>query len=185
MLEGVLAGARTLIAAVPADALHRPTPCPKYDVEALVGHMVSWLRMFDAGFAGGPGLDPATLGPGPDPAADFAEAGASVLRRWRDGGPQATVALAGSPTPGPVIYRMMVGEYLIHGWDLAVATDQPLPFTAEQAEFALAALRGMLEPKYRGEAFGPEISVPADAPAVVRLVAFSGRDPNWAPPAAG
>jgi hypothetical protein len=35
------------------------------------------------------------------------------------------------------------------------------------------------------DAFGPEVSVPADAPALVRLVAFSGRDPDWARTAAG
>ncbi|WP_239331780.1 TIGR03086 family metal-binding protein [Frankia sp. CiP3] len=181
MLEGVLAGARALIAAVATDALQRPTPCPNFDVQALVEHMVSWLRMFDAGFAGRSGADPKTLGPGPEPATDFADVAASVLRRWRAGGPQAMVALTGPPTPGPFVYRMMVGEYVVHGWDLAAATGQPLPFSAEEAEFALAALRDMLQPQYRGGAFGPEVGVPANAAAVDRLVAFTGRDPRWIP----
>jgi hypothetical protein len=43
----------------------------------------------------------------------------------------------------------------------------------------------MLKPEYRGEVFGPEVPVAADAAPIDKLVAFSGRDPQWtAPPAA-
>jgi uncharacterized protein (TIGR03086 family) len=182
MLEGVLAGTRALIAAVPAEAMGRPTPCPNYDVGVLIEHLVTWLRTFEAGFAGRSGPDPAALKPGPDPAADFAAAAAGVLRHWRSGGPQAMVSLTGPPAPGPTVYRMMVGEYLVHGWDLAVATGQPIPFSPEQADYALAMLGAILLPQYRGEHFGPEVPVPDDATPIERVVAFSGRDPAWTPP---
>jgi hypothetical protein len=32
-----------------------------------------------------------------------------------------------------------------------------------------------------GAVFGPEVVVPEDAPALDRLVAFSGRSPSWGP----
>ncbi len=182
-LERVLAGTTALIAAVPPGSGQRPTPCPKYDVDALVEHLVSWLRTFEAAFAAGTHRPPAGPAPGADPAADFAATATSVLAHWRNGGPQATVTLAGPPTPGPMIYQMMVGEYLVHGWDLAVATGQPVPYTAEDADRAYAALHGMLKPEYRGEAFGAAVPAPADATPLDKLVAFSGRDPQWTAPA--
>jgi len=39
----------------------------------------------------------------------------------------------------------------------------------------------MLKPEYRGpdKAFGQEVPVPDSAGAVIRLVAFMGRNPAW------
>jgi hypothetical protein len=35
------------------------------------------------------------------------------------------------------------------------------------------------------EVFGPEVTVPADAPLQDRLLGLIGRDPAWAPPVGG
>ncbi|AEH07995.1 hypothetical protein FsymDg_0439 [Candidatus Protofrankia datiscae] len=145
---------------------------------------MSWVRLFDAAFEGRTGLDPATFGPGPDPAADFAAAAASLVRRWRDGGAEVAVSVTGSPLPGAFVYRMMIGEYLVHGWDLGVATGQPLPFTEEQARYARALLSTILRPEFRGQAFGEDVPVPLDASELDRLIGFAGRDPAWTPPTA-
>lgn len=44
-------------------------------------------------------------------------------------------------------------------------------------------LRQVVQPEYRGDGlpFGPEVAVAADAPALDRLLAFTGRDPGWEP----
>ena len=75
-------------------------------------------------------------------------------------------------------------DYQVHGWDLARATGQDVPFGDDAARQALEAGRQMLKPEYRGpdQQFGAEVSAPADASPVDQLVAFLGRDPGWTPP---
>lgn len=44
VLESVLTKDAALLAAVRPEQLGAPTPCPEYDVHALVNHIVGWLR---------------------------------------------------------------------------------------------------------------------------------------------
>ncbi len=85
--------------------------------------------------------------------------------------------------PGDMALSMILGEYLIHGWDLARATGQAWDPDEDTIRTAHAFLAGMVTPEYRGPGgmFGPEVDVPADAPALEKLVGFAGRDPKWAP----
>jgi uncharacterized protein (TIGR03086 family) len=184
LLEGVLTGTTKIISGVPAGSRSAHTPCPDYDVAGLVNHLVGWMRRFEAALAGRQSTeDPATYVAGPDPAAEFATAARDAIDTWRSGDPDDPVVLMGPPQPRSFLYGLMIGEFLVHGWDLARATGQPVPFTEDQATTALDGLRGMLRPEYRGEgkAFGDEVPAAPDASAVDRLVAFAGRDPAWKP----
>lgn len=51
-------------------------------------------------------------------------------------------------------FNMTVMEYFGHGWDLATATGQPLPWSEAQSAGALALARAeaTLPPEYRGRA---------------------------------
>ena len=82
--------------------------------------------------------------------------------------------------PGEMVFNMTVMEYLTHGWDLAVATAQPIPYTDAEAEEALSRAQATLPPEYQGEgmAFGAPVDVADDAPAIDRFVAFLGRPPH-------
>jgi uncharacterized protein (TIGR03086 family) len=71
---------------------------------------------------------------------------------------------------------MLTGEYVLHGWDLATATGQPVPFTDEEAAVCLG-MRSFLTPENRSPAFGPELPAPAGATPLQEFVAFSGRQP--------
>jgi uncharacterized protein (TIGR03086 family) len=81
------------------------------------------------------------------------------------------------------VFNMTVMEYLTHGWDLARATAQPIPFTDQEATETLIRAEATLPPQYRGEnmPFGEIVPTGQDASAVDRLVAFLGRDPEASP----
>jgi uncharacterized protein (TIGR03086 family) len=185
LLDGALEATCAVIAGVPAGAGDAPTPCSDWPVRRLLGHMTGWLNGFEETLrTGSLELDPESFTPGDDPAAEYRAAGDRLLETWRASDPDAAVRLFGSPLPVKFLYPMALGEVVVHGWDLATATGRPAPWSAEQAEFVLAGLRPMMKPEYRGpdKAMGAEVPVPEDAPAIDRLVGFTGRDPNWRPP---
>jgi hypothetical protein len=68
----------------------------------------------------------------------------------------------------------------IHAWDIAVATGQPSPLTAELAAQLKPAADATAEP-LRGFAYAPALTDRgADGPAA-DLLRYLGRNPNWTP----
>ncbi|HEX6568976.1 MAG TPA: TIGR03086 family metal-binding protein [Acidimicrobiales bacterium] len=182
LLSGILDKTGDLIAGVPADAGGRPTPCPDYDVDAMVRHLVGWVRSFEAAaqgrtFEG----DPSVVELSDDPAAQFRTSAAGVVAGWRDNGfDRAVSMMGGEGQPAEIVFNMTVMEYLTHGWDLAVGSGQPVPFGDDEAEEVLRRAEATLPPQYRGEGmpFGEIVPVPDDAPAIDRLAGFMGRRPR-------
>jgi uncharacterized protein (TIGR03086 family) len=87
--------------------------------------------------------------------------------------------MSGAPQPAESVFNMTLMEYLTHGWDLAVATGQPVPYSEAEAEEVLRRAEATLPPQYRGGdmPFGEIVPVADDAPAIDRLMGFMGRDP--------
>ena len=179
LLSSVMTKTGDLIEGVRSDQWDLPTPCRDWDVRDLVGHIVGWLRVFAAGAAGevfeG---DPADYRTGDSSAEDFRRLTEVLVAGWEANGADRSVRLTSGELPGAMVFDMTLMEYLTHGWDLATATGQSVPFTEVEAEDVLRRARATLRPEYRGPdtAMGEEVAVPADAPAMVRLAAFMGRD---------
>lgn len=174
LLAASLAEAEEAVRAVRPEQRHEPTPCPDYDVGGLVDHLVGWARSFASRLSGtDDGIDPSSYRAGDDAAEQLHAAAGSIVAGYRSGSP------AGAQLP----VGMLVGEYVVHGWELSRSIGREPQVDPAAAELALATLQGMLLPEYRGEgrAFGLEVHVEASAPAVDRLVGFSGRDPGWRP----
>lgn len=183
-LATVLADLETVVARIKPDQLRAATPCTDFDVAALQRHVVGWLTTFADGFAApdgraSSGIDDYEL-PG-DPAAAVRDAAFRLTNAVRDGAAARPLYLGESSMPGELALGMILWEYLVHGWDLARATGQPWAPPPAAAAESLEFAPGMLSPDYQGEgkAFGPRVPVPDDAPALDRLLALSGRDPNW------
>ena len=178
LLAGVLAKTGDVIAGVGDDQWQLATPCDDYDVRALVNHIVGWIQVFEAGchgraFQG----DPAAYQSGDDPAGVFRDAADSLVAGWQTYGFDRPVRVSSGEMPGSMVFNMTVMEYLTHGWDLATATGQPIPYRDEEAADVLARAEQTLPLEYRGDAFGQIVAIGDDAPAVHRLVAFLGRQP--------
>lgn len=190
LLDPVLRQLADVVGGVTPEQSGDPTPCTRYDVATLRDHVLGWLQFFAAAFA-----DPRRTAPRPDPdtyrAADDDRDLADVVRRSADtlrdavrgGVLDGQVVVSQSRMDGPAALGMVLGEYLVHGWDLAVAVRAPWTPPEQACEAALEFFQGMVLPEYRGEEggfFGEEVAVPADAPALDRLLGFAGRRPDWA-----
>lgn len=190
LLGPVLASLAEVVDVDP-DRLDGPTPCRDYTVAQLRRHVLGWLRFF-ADVLGDPGatsdrIDPESwdLGPDDDPG-DMVRQAAAGIEQAIDGGVAAQmVVMTQARMAGDGVLAMALGEYLVHGWDLAVSTGRPWAPAGEAAELALAFLHTTVQPEYRGPDsgfFDEEVVAPAGASAFERLLCFGGRQPDWAPP---
>ncbi len=188
--EPVLGHLATVVDVTAGD-LDRPTPCENYDVAALRHHVLGWLQFFAAALNDPDGasdrIDPESWVLEPDtesPAAIVKRAGTDIATAIDDGVADRLVKMSQARMAGDGVLAMALGEYLVHGWDLALATgrDWPPAAQADAAETALAFLQGTVAPEYRGPDsgfFGHEVEAPAGATAFVRLLCFAGRQPDW------
>lgn len=176
-----------IIAAISPRQAGLATPCPAWDVRALVRHVVGQdLRNFMVSARGETAdwqLPADELGA--DWVAEFRAAAAPLMAVWQAADPDQPVTMPGggrAPLRGRA--DQQIAELAVHGWDLARATGQQADLDQALARRALSWSQQMLRPEFRGpdKAFGPEVAVAADAPIYQRLAGWFGRDPEWAPP---
>jgi uncharacterized protein (TIGR03086 family) len=158
-----------VLARIHADQLSQPTPCGDWDVARLIAHVVETPRKFIEMAKGGK-PDWAAEPPPIDGewTAAFRTAADDLIHLWHQAGDQAD--------PSQVDWQ--TAEFAVHSWDLARATGQSVELDEEVARRGLAFMTDALTAKNRGDAFGPEIAVPEDAPVYERIAAFAGRDPR-------
>jgi uncharacterized protein (TIGR03086 family) len=91
---------------------------------------------------------------------------------------------AGHEHPGhtaALATRIVIGDSLLHGWDLARACGNEVVMPVDLAEAQLSMMKEYYDPATRGTGRGFALAVewPADTSVQERLVALSGRDPAW------
>jgi uncharacterized protein (TIGR03086 family) len=154
-----------------------PTPCREFDVTALVDHLVGTHHFLAA--AAGSEAAPVDG----EPAERHRTAGAAAIDAWARRGVDGSVALGGHELPASFARDLHVLEAYVHAWDLATATGRPFAPAPEVTDVAWEAARAVISDDARsaepGAPYGPE-TVPEDgADDVARLIAFTGRDPDW------
>jgi uncharacterized protein (TIGR03086 family) len=183
LLVAAFDATESVLAGIDSGQLELPTPCTEYDVDALRNHVVGWLQMFEAWTNGRTWEGDADAYESVDAAAEFRALADSSLEGWRQLGADREIQGMGSTLPADFVLSMMITEYVVHGWDLATATDQVQvlrdTYTDAQLERVLARGQAMLQPQYRGpgKSFAEEVAVSDDAPALDRVVAWAGRTP--------
>jgi uncharacterized protein (TIGR03086 family) len=174
-----------VIGAVRPDQLGGPTPCDDFAVRDLLGHLVTVLhRVAVMGEGGDPFAVPfvTEVADGAHPDAWRAAAHA-VMAAWTDDATlDRVITLPWATMTGGETLEMYANEVTLHTWDLAVATGQRPAWDDEVVRRSTAALADKLPPDLdrTGAPFAAAVSVPVDAPAIDRLVAYSGRRPDWA-----
>jgi uncharacterized protein (TIGR03086 family) len=162
---------------VPPDAWDNPAPCEGWVARDVVGHMVEWmpglLRRGGVDIPAGPPVDD-------DPAGAWTHLAASLqallddpeaASRQIDAGP------AGRLTVEAAIDMLMLGDVLVHTWDLARATGLDESLDPDLVSELLAGMQPMDELLRQSGHFGPKVAVPDDADDCTKLIAFTGRQP--------
>ena len=150
LLQAVLTDLASVVGSIRADQQHLPTPCTDLDVEQLRDHVLGWLATFEAGFSDPDGQAPGQTrrSTGRRPTLRAVRAAADQLdRAVRAGATERPLLLGEGAMPGDLALGMILWEYQVHGWDLAVATGQPWTPPADAAE-GVSGLRS--QPAHRG-----------------------------------
>jgi uncharacterized protein (TIGR03086 family) len=163
------------------------TPCADWDLRTLLNHTILWTSYSAERRAHGESVAPElmtkdfTAESGYQ--ADYAAQIGRAVQAWSD--PKAwegDIGVMGDATPAADVAAMLIMEMVLHGWDVAQATGQPYTCEAAVAEAVLKTVQAQAELFRKYDGFKDVVPVPDDAPALVRALALSGRDPQWRRP---
>jgi uncharacterized protein (TIGR03086 family) len=169
-----------VIQGISDDQFECATPCAEYPVRELANHLFQVVVNFQALAA----REQADFASKPDFLHGawrqrYAEETGALIKAWSQPGALDGVS-PGMGLPQPMVGRMVLLDLTVHSWDLARATGQE--FTPDPA--SVSELFGLVEQmgptgRERG-VFKAAREVPAGAADFDRLLAATGRDPQWA-----
>jgi len=169
--DATLAVCQQVLRGIEDGQLRDPTPCTELTVGGLVDHLVG--SMAGLGRMAGAEVTPAPAG---DVESRVAVAAEQALEAWRRRGLDGEVSVGNNQMPATLAAGILSVEFLIHGWDLAVATGQKVQVTDELTAYVLGIAEQLITPQARaGGSFAEAVEVGPDAPVLDRLIAFSGR----------
>lgn len=182
-LQRALDVADTVLATVTADDLDGPTPCAKFDVRTLRGHLLTVVRRIAVIFSGGrfDEVPHVTVVADDDFARDWADGRDAVIALLPTVPLDRPVTAPFGTVPAGAAMGSYIGELLVHSWDLAAVTGRADLLDEELAAAVLEVARHRIPADGREHIpFGPVVDVPEDAPASDRLAGWMGHDPAWA-----
>ncbi len=189
-LEEALRVARSMLAELRADLLGHPTPCPSWDVRALVDHMVRAPLVAVARMTGQepppPAAAPATGAGGAGSwevgevvAAHDRSAAAAIATFGTAGALERLVRFPFGTISGRRLRFFVASDQVVHTWDLAIALGRPREVATELSGRLLGEAAEMVTDDLRradgSGPYGPAQPAPAGAGATDRLAAFLGR----------
>lgn len=180
-------------AAVTPDQWDNQSPCEKWLARDVVGHILMMHGAMLAPIGRQLSVAPDLLD---DPLGAFRAARDDVAGVLAD--PDLSAALVDTPDGRSMTFaehvdQVVSDDLVLHGWDLAMATDQDATMDPADVERILAGtesvppevLEMMRTPGAFGpdiEVFGPEVKAADDAAPQDRLLGMIGRDPHWVRP---
>ncbi|MBA0046388.1 TIGR03086 family metal-binding protein [Mycobacteroides sp. LB1] len=155
----------------------KQTPNAKFTVAQLTEHLQNSITLL--GGAAGADIEIASEGSAADRLLPQAQ---TAVDAWQRRGTAGMVTMPIGEFPAEVAVRILTSELLVHAWDYAVSTGQDFAPSEALATSALESVRMIIQPERRdGDFFADEVSVSDDSPNLVKLIAFTGRDPDWSP----
>jgi len=177
-LQQVFEQADRVIAGVRADQLDDPTPCPEWNVRALLRHMVGVIENLGRRARSREPIDVDNYELEPKFLNQFRRVARSTMLAFQSRPLTDEVEMFDGLTLVATLLRLNVLDTAAHTWDLARATGQDPELPAELADAALKAAQFEVPLDDRPpEIFAPPVEVGPDATPTERLVAYLGRNP--------
>lgn len=188
-LTDAAGSAARVVANVKPGQFGDPTPDTDWDVRTLLNHLILWTSYNFERRAHGEMVSEEMMARDFAAEPDFAAAYRAQLDRalaaWADPAIwERELNVMGSATPATDVAAMMLFEMVLHSWDLAAATGQAYTVSDRAAAAALTAVEANAEMFRQYKGFAEQVGLAAGAPVLDRVLAESGRDPRWTPPAA-
>jgi uncharacterized protein (TIGR03086 family) len=159
--------------AVPEGAWDEPAPCEGWVARDVVRHMVEWMPSMI-------GIDvPDAPSPDADPVGAW-EAMSHVIQTGLDDPATASREIdmrMGKYSFETAVGMFIVGDVLVHTWDLARATGLDETLDPDEVHRLFEGMESVDEALRSSGHYGPRVEVAADADEQTRLIAFTGRRP--------
>jgi uncharacterized protein (TIGR03086 family) len=157
------------------DDLQKRTPCREFDIAGLTDHLLNSITTI-GGMAG-------AQFPERNRDASVEEqvvtAARPALDAWQRRGLDGTVNLRDNEAPAKVMVGILSLEFLVHAWDYAAALGREVTAPESLSDYVLGLAKNIITPEGRTNVgFDDPIDVPADAAALDRLLAYTGRRPG-------
>lgn len=173
-----------LLRTITPDQLVAPTPCADFDVRALLNHLLFWGPSLVGAASKAPIAPPAAAETdvdltGGDWSAALDTQLGELATAWRNPEAWQGTTHLGGPTelPASLVGGMVVGELVVHGWDLARALGTTADWDDDLLRYLLDETAATADQGRAMGIYGPEIPVAPDAPVLDRILGLAGRDP--------
>ncbi len=161
-----------IMAAIQPGQLNNPTPCTEWNVQAVLNHLATGAARALATMSGTEAQEPT----GDATAADFADTTSKVLELAKaPGAMEKTVTTRRGDVPAGEFLTGSFMDTLIHGWDLAVATDQDTTLPGVLVEACYAAFEPRIDKERTGGPFATYVAMPEAASTQAKLLGLLGR----------
>jgi len=172
--EATLVVLQQVLHGIANDEWSKQTPCREFDVAKLTDHLMNSITTI-GGVAGAefPERD----------RADSVErqviaAARPTLDAWHKRGLDGAVPFGGGEAPASMMAGVLSIEFLIHAWDYAKAVGGEVEAPDSLSDYVMGLAKVIITPQGRSNVgFDDPVDVPADACALDRLIAYTGRQP--------
>ncbi len=169
-----------------AKRLDAPTPCADYDVGRLINHLLFWGPSLQAAArkeaVAPPAADEQDVNLTEGEWKDQLEAQTNlIVAAWSEPAAWKGHTGMGAPMemPAPMIGGMVLGEIVVHGWDIARAIGQQPTWDEEVLSRVHQEVEKTAEQGREMGIYAERVPVPDTASVLDRLLGLTGRDPNW------
>jgi uncharacterized protein (TIGR03086 family) len=163
---------------MPADAWDLPSPCDGWVGRDIVAHLVSWIPAVIG--RAGVQIAPTVADPHAHPVAAWRALDAGLRAALDDPDVAGRTFDAGPPgelTVASAIDMLVVGDLVIHTWDLARTGGLDEELDADIVAEMLAGMEPLDDMLRASGHYGPRVAVADDADDQTKLIAFTGRTP--------